>query len=103
MPILRSEKAWMGSKKPVAQCPCHDQLRTHLAPYGYAPVRFTPGLWWHDKCRTTFATFTLAVDDFGIKYYHLSDLEHLFNALGSKYILTKDLSGAQALATLASP
>jgi hypothetical protein len=31
-----------------------DQLKEHLAPYGHAPVRFTPGLWKHNKRRTTF-------------------------------------------------
>jgi hypothetical protein len=43
-----------------------DQLKAHLAPHGYAPVRHTPGLWKHNQRRTTF---TLAVDDFGIKFF----------------------------------
>ena len=43
----------------------HEELVTHLAPYGYTPVRFTPGLWVHNKLKTTF---TLVVDDFGIKH-----------------------------------
>jgi hypothetical protein len=56
----------------------YNQLKEHLAPYGYAPVRFTPGLWKHNERRTTF---TLAVDDFGIKYFHKADADHLFSAL----------------------
>ena len=56
----------------------YDQLKDHLAPYGYAPVRFTPGLWKHDTSRITF---TLAVDDFGIKYFAKADADHLFAAL----------------------
>jgi hypothetical protein len=42
----------------------YDQLRTHLAPHVYFPVTHTPGLWTHT---TRSLTFTLAVDDFGIK------------------------------------
>ena len=43
----------------------YGQLKEHLAPYGYMPVQFTPGIRRHNTRRTTF---TLAVDDFGIKY-----------------------------------
>jgi hypothetical protein len=43
-----------------------DRLKAHLAPHGHAPVRSTPGLWTHTTRRTTF---TLAVDDFGIKHF----------------------------------
>ena len=54
----------------------YDQHKEHLAKHGYAPVRFTPGIWKHKSCPTTF---TLAVDDFGIKYFCKEDLvEHLF-------------------------
>jgi hypothetical protein len=66
----------------------YDQLKEHLAPYGYAPVRFTPGLWKHNKRRTTF---TLAIDDFGIKYFHKADADHLFSALHNKYAAILDL------------
>jgi len=41
----------------------YDQLKDHLANYGYIPFKHTPGMWHH----TTWPlTFTLAVDDFGI-------------------------------------
>jgi hypothetical protein len=72
----------------------YDQLKEHLAPYGHAPVRFTPGLWKHNNRRTTF---TLAVDDFGIKYFHKADADHLFSALHDKYELTKDWTGTSYL------
>jgi hypothetical protein len=69
------------------------QLKQHLAPYGYTPVRFTPGLWKHSTRRTTFA-----VDDFGIKYFSKADADHLFSALHYKYALTKkDWSGTSYL------
>ena len=89
---LEIQKGMYGLKE--ASVLAYDQLKAHLAPYGYAPVPLTPGLWRHNKLRTTF---TLAVDDFGIKYYSISDLEHLFNALETKYTLTKDLSGSSYL------
>ena len=72
----------------------YEQLRTHLAPFGYYPVDHTPGLWRH--C-TKLTTFTLAVDDFGIKFFSKTDADHLFAALATKYQLTKDWSGTSYL------
>ncbi|KAI2492390.1 Reverse transcriptase (RNA-dependent DNA polymerase) [Fragilaria crotonensis] len=72
----------------------YDQLKAHLAPYGYFPVTHTPGLWRHTDRRTTF---TLAVDDFGIKFFSQSDADHLFAALATKYALTKDWTGSSYL------
>jgi hypothetical protein len=89
---LEIQKGMYGLKE--ASVLAYDQLRAHLAPYGYAPVPFTPGLWRHNKFRTTF---TLAVDDFGIKYYSTAELNHLLQALETKYSITKDLSGSSYL------
>jgi hypothetical protein len=73
----------------------YHQLKEHLAQYGYAPVRFTPGLWKHN---TRHTTFTLAVNDFGIKYFCKDDADHLFSALhDDKYELTKDWTGTSYL------
>ena len=72
----------------------YDQLKAHLAPFGYFPVSQTPGLWRHVDRRTTF---TLAVDDFGIKFFSQTDANHLFDALVTKYALTKDWSGSSYL------
>jgi hypothetical protein len=89
---LEIRKGMHGLKE--ASVLAYNQLKEHLAPYGYAPVRFTPGLWKHNKRRTTF---TLAVDDFGIKYFHKADADHLFSALHDKYELTKDWTGTSYL------
>ena len=43
----------------------NDRLTTHLAKHGYRPVPRIPSLWKHD---TNSITFTLVVDDFGVKY-----------------------------------
>jgi len=68
----------------------HDQLVQHLKPYGYSPSKFTPGLWTH---KDNGITFTLVVDDFGIKYKGDS-LQHLINALQDRYTITIDKSGS---------
>jgi hypothetical protein len=72
----------------------YEQLRDHLALSGYLPVPHTPGLWRHQTRRTTF---TLAVDDFGIKYFTRADADHLFAAIASKYALTIDWTGTKYL------
>ena len=40
----------------------------NLEPHGYHPVKHAPGLWRHKDCNIMF---TLAVDDFDIKYFHM--------------------------------
>jgi hypothetical protein len=68
-----------------------DDLVLHLEPYGYVPAPHTPGLWRH-KTRPT--TFTLVVDDFGVKYTSLDDVNHLVSALEDKYKIKEDWTGS---------
>jgi hypothetical protein len=56
----------------------NDRLTKFLAPHGYTPVPITPGLWKY-KDRPT--TFTLVVNDFGVKYTNQDDADHLMNTL----------------------
>ena len=63
----------------------------NLEPAGYEPMPYTPGLWRHKTRRTTF---TLAVNDFGIKYVSEEDLDHLLNALNTHYTTSVDPTGA---------
>jgi hypothetical protein len=65
-------------------------LVTRLAPHGYRPCTHTHGLWRHD---TKHITFTLVVDDFGIKYLGKENADHLLNALKEHYEVTKDWAG----------
>ena len=65
----------------------HNELIKHLAPYGYAPVQHTPGLWKHE---TRDTIFSLVVDDFAIKYISTENIHHLLNALKSKYTISED-------------
>ena len=52
----------------------NDLLKKRLAMWGYYPVQFTPGLWPHIWRPTTF---TLVVDDFGVKFVGKEHAEHL--------------------------
>ena len=68
----------------------YEQLQEHLSKSGYVPMKHTPGLWRHESRPTTF---TLVVDNFGIKYFKKSDADHLLTSLGKKYYLTIDWTG----------
>ena len=72
----------------------HQQLVQHLDKYGYHPMEHIPGLWVH---RTRPTTFTLCVDDFGIKTYSDEDTMHLVKALKDKYEITIDNKGEKYL------
>jgi hypothetical protein len=61
-----------------------------LAPHGYRQTKMTPGLWTHD---TLTVTFSLVVDDFGVKYEVLANANHLTNALEQHYTISKDWTG----------
>ena len=58
------------------------QLKEFLEPEGYYEVEHTPGLWRH-KWRPI--SFTLVVDDFGVKYVGKEHALHLLSILESKY------------------
>ena len=58
---------------------------------GYEPMKFTPGLWRH---RSRPTTFTLCVDDFGVKYFSQEDADHLIAAVKSSYECTVDWTGS---------
>ena len=60
----------------------NQQLKEFLEPHGYYEVENTPGLWQH-KWRPI--SFTLVVDDFGVKYVGKQHALHLLTILESKY------------------
>ena len=67
-----------------------EQLVRKLRPYGYEPMKYTPGFWRHKTRKTTF---TLCVDDFGVKYFSKDDALHLINAVKDHYEVTVDWEG----------
>jgi hypothetical protein len=62
-------------------------VQTCLAPFGYYPARHIPGLWLH---KTRPISFSLAVDDFSVKYVGKHHADHLRNALLKTYEPTTD-------------
>jgi hypothetical protein len=65
-------------------------LKKRLAKHGYFEVTHTPGLWKHISRPISF---TLVVDDFGIKYVGKEHADHLLNALKEHYTLDVDWDG----------
>jgi hypothetical protein len=73
-------------------------LQKRLAPFGYYPVRHTPGIWLH---KTRSISFSLIVDDFAVKYVGKHHADHprdtlrdaLRHALLCSYELTTDWEG----------
>ena len=69
----------------------HDQLKSFLEPHRYSPTFSTPRLWTHN---TRTISFTLIVDDFGVKYENRYDAEHLMKILEDNYeSITQDWKG----------
>ncbi len=69
----------------------NDRLTKHLAQFGYTPVERTPSLWTH---RTRPITFSLVVDDFGVKYVGRTHADHLLKSLQQLYVVTEDNTGS---------
>jgi hypothetical protein len=65
-------------------------LRKRLLPHGYYEYNNTPGLWEHN---TQPISFTLVVDDFGVKYVGCEHTEHLIACIKETYELTEDWTG----------
>ncbi len=72
---------------PQAGILTNKRLKRKLASFGYHECKNTPGLWYHD---TKNITFTLVVDNFGVKYVDKSNVEHLIASLKANYALTVD-------------
>ena len=75
---------------PQSDILANTQLQQHLSKSGYTQVKHTHGLFRH---KTRNISFTLIVDDFGVKYSNRADLDHLNHALQTKYTTTSDFTG----------
>ncbi len=75
---------------PQAGILANKRLRRKLELFGYYESTNTPGLWRH-KSRPL--TFTLVVDDFGVKYVDKVDVDHLISSIKMTYKLTEDWTG----------
>ena len=79
----------MHGLKQAGKIAC-DDLKKHLQPHGYVPAPHTPGLWQHLH---SDLTFTLIVDDFGIKHTNLQQVHDLILTLKKRYEITVDWTG----------
>jgi hypothetical protein len=75
---------------PQAGILANKRLQCKLAPFGYFKHVSTPGLWYH---KTWPISFTLVVNDFGVKYVNQEDINHLIALIKKTYTLTKDWMG----------
>ncbi len=60
----------------------------------YQQSKITPGYWHHDWHPISF---TLIVDDFGVKYINKEDVEHLASVLKQDYKININWEGTQYL------
>ena len=72
----------------------YDQLLTRLTAADFYPVPNAPGLFLH---KTRPISFTLCVDDFGVKYTNKEDINFLIATLQHDYKLTIDWTGSNYL------
>ena len=70
----------------------YKRLVRNLKPHSYTPVAHAPSLCTHATLTTTF---TLAIDNFGIKFFFAANATHLLDALRKNYSITVDPSGSK--------
>ena len=80
---MRIEKGVYGLKQ--AGIIANQKLVKHMAPFGYHPVKHTPGLWVHTSKKTLFS---LVVDNLCVQYFSTEDAAHFLNAPRAKYLIT---------------
>ena len=68
----------------------NDALVPHLAKHGHIQSKHTHGLFNH---KTRPVSFSLVVDDFGVKYVGKENAQHLVDTLSSKCTITTDWDG----------
>jgi hypothetical protein len=79
---------------PQAGIIAQELLQERLLKAGYRQSKVTPGYWKHDWRPISF---TLVVDDFGVKYTNETDVNHLIQALKQDYEIEEDWNGTRYL------
>jgi hypothetical protein len=65
-------------------------LEKHLQKHGYHQSQMAPGLWKHD---TRPISFSLVVNDFGVKYVGMENAQHLLDTVRHYYKCSCDWKG----------
>ncbi len=79
---------------PQAGIIAQNLLTKRLHKAGYQQSKITPGYWHHDWRPISF---TLVVNNFGVKYINKEDVEHLASILKQDYEINIDWEGMQYL------
>ena len=75
---------------PQAGIIAQELLEERLQKAGYTHSKLTPGYWKHEWQPISF---TLVMDDFGVKYIGKEHIMHLINALKEHYEVEEDWEG----------
>jgi hypothetical protein len=79
---------------PQAGIIAQELLEECLCKAGYTQSKITPGYWKHMLCPISF---TLVVDDFGVKYIGKEHVHHLLQVLRQDYKIEEDWEGTRYL------
>ncbi len=85
---IKIKKGMYGLKQ--AAILAYNHLIQNLQNDGYEPIPHTDSYWRH---RTLPTIFCLCVDDFGVKFFQKSDINHLITSLQKYYKISTDFSG----------
>jgi hypothetical protein len=75
---------------PQAGILANELLQRNLVQDGYRPTTHTRGLWTHN---TRPISFSLVVDDFGVKYIGQEHAAHLMTCIKKNYSISSDWNG----------
>jgi hypothetical protein len=75
---------------PQAGILANELLQRNLAKDGYHPTAHTHGLWMHHSGPISFS---LVVDEFGVKYVGWEHAEHLMTCINKNYNISSDWNG----------
>jgi hypothetical protein len=79
---------------PQAGIIAQDLLTKQLNKAGYRQSKITPGYWQHNWQPISF---TLVVDDFGVKYVNKDNVRHLISSLSQDYTINTNWEGRRYL------
>jgi hypothetical protein len=79
---------------PQAGIIAQELLEKRLLKVGYTQSKITPSYWKHEWRPISF---TLVVDDFGVKYIGAEHVQHLLQVLRQDYEIEEDWEGTRYL------